>query len=165
LRGDQAVEHIPAIVVLEDLLVCHRRHSVVVKLEPPAVLLRLDERKVVSAVEVARVHENAMQLVVVRDRTVRRLVEELFEVDRERELVSVIDLDQRVLLHVILESSELEVEDRGEGLKDDTLLCRLQSQALRLVLVLPIQRFNRHILLERLPEVFQPLDRELDVCR
>ena len=44
---------VPAVIVLEDLLIRDGRDAVVVKLEPPAVLFRLDQREIVAAVQVA----------------------------------------------------------------------------------------------------------------
>jgi hypothetical protein len=63
MRSDQSIEHFSTIVVLEDLLVGDGCHTVVVKLEPPAVGLGLDKRKVVTAVQIARMDEDAVEVV------------------------------------------------------------------------------------------------------
>lgn len=81
-----------AVVVLEDLLVRDGRDSVIVVLEPLAVLLGFDESEVVAAVEVAGVDEDAVEFVDIRAGSVGVLVEVLAEVELERELVSVVDL-------------------------------------------------------------------------
>ena len=56
-------ERFAAVVLFQDLLVRHGRHTVVVELEPTLFRVRLDEGKVMSAVEIARVYEHAVELV------------------------------------------------------------------------------------------------------
>lgn len=73
-------------------------------------------------------------------------------------------LDHGITLHVILETLQLEVEDRREGLEDDTLLGILQSISFRLILVLTVQSLDGNIIFERLVEVLHALDIQLDIC-
>jgi hypothetical protein len=84
------------IVIFEDLLVCHGRNAIIVKLEPSSLSIGLDKSKVVSAVQIARVDEDAVQAVEVRFGPVRGLVQELLEVDFEGELVSIVDLEMEI---------------------------------------------------------------------
>lgn len=51
-----------------------------------------------------------------------------------------------------------------ERLEDDTFLGVLQPVTLGVVLVLAIHHLDRHVLLERLLEVVEALDVELNVC-
>jgi len=80
------------IVIFMDLLVRHGCNTIIIKLEPSSLSIGLDKSKVVSAVQIARVDEDAMQAVKVRFGPVRSLVQELLEVDFNRELVSIVDL-------------------------------------------------------------------------
>lgn len=151
-------------VVLEDFAVRDRHDAIVVEAEPTTVRRRLDQDKVVAAVHVSRVHEHAVQPVLVRLGPVCLFVEVRLEVDLERELVPVVDLDILVALHVVLEALELEVQDGRELLKDDALLGVLQPVAFGVVPVLPVQRLDLDVISERFFEVPQVLDVELDIC-
>lgn len=51
-----------------------------------------------------------------------------------------------------------------ERLEDDTLLGVLQSVLLGTVLVLALHHLDRNVILERLLDVVEALDIELDVC-
>jgi hypothetical protein len=96
MLGHQTIDRVATIIVLEDLFVRHWCHAIIVELEPPSVLLGLDERKVVPAVQVARVDEDTVQVIpVVLVLGGRRVVQELAEVDGEGEFVAVIDLQLR----------------------------------------------------------------------
>lgn len=79
-------------VVLEHLGVRDGHDAVVVEPEPASVDRGLDVHKVVPAVHVARVHEHAVQLVIVRLGTVRLLVQVRLEINLERVLIAVVDL-------------------------------------------------------------------------
>ena len=151
-------------VVLEHLAVGDGHDTVVVEPQPAAVGLRLDEDEVVAAVHVARVDEDAMELVQVRLGPVGLGVQVRLEVDLERELVAVVDLDVLVAVHVVLEALELEVEDGRKLLEDDALLGVLEPEALGVVPVLALERLDHDVVLERLLEVAQVFDVELDVC-
>lgn len=72
-------------------------------------------------------------------------------------------LDQSVLFNVILESSQLQVQDGREIVENDTLLRRLQAVTFGVVFVLSFEGFHRDVISERVAEVSYPLDGELDV--
>lgn len=91
-RRYHTVVHLTAEVFFEDLPISDGCYAVVVELEPPCLAIRLDQGEVVSAMEVARVHEHAVQLVHPGVCPVRSLVEELAQVNFEGELVAIIDL-------------------------------------------------------------------------
>lgn len=84
------------IVIFKDLLVRHGRNTIIVILEPFSLSIGFDKSKVVSAVQIARVDEDAMQAVEVRFGLVRGLVQVLLEVDFKGELVSIVDLDMEI---------------------------------------------------------------------
>lgn len=151
-------------VVLEHFAVRDGDDAVVVEAQPATIRRRLDQDKVVTAVHVARVDQDAVQSVLVRLGPVRLLVEVRLEVDLERELMPVVDLDVLVAVHVVLEALELEVQDGRELFEDDTLLGVLQSIAFGVVPVLAVKRLDLDIISERLLEVPQVLDVQLDVC-
>jgi hypothetical protein len=73
-------------------------------------------------------------------------------------------LDKRILLDVILKSSQLKMQHWWESIEDDSLPGILQTVSLRLVLVLAIQSLDLHVVLERVSQVLDTLDGELDVC-
>jgi hypothetical protein len=52
------------------------------------------------------------------------------QVDVERELVSVVDLDHSITFNIVLKTLQLEVKDVGQGLKNDTLPCILKEAQL-----------------------------------
>lgn len=58
-----AVQRLATIVLFQHLTIRHRRHPVVVKLEPSCVVIRLDESEVVAAVEITRVYKHTVKLV------------------------------------------------------------------------------------------------------
>ena len=55
-----------------------------------------------------------------------------------------------ILLHVILETTQLQVQHGGESLKYDPLLGVLQSVSFSHVLVLSLESLDLHIVLERI---------------
>lgn len=79
-------------VVLEDLAIGNRDDAIVVEAEPATLGGGLDVDKVVAAVDVARVDEDAVELVVVALRAVGRVGEVLTQVNLEGVLVAVVDL-------------------------------------------------------------------------
>jgi hypothetical protein len=189
--GRRRADDLASVVVLEDLLVGDRRDAVVVVLEPLSVLLRLDEGKVVTAVEVAGMDEDTVELVLVVLGEVGSFVEVLGQVDLEGVLVSVVNLrnaiaqekvsyvsyakerkakgegylDERVSLEVVLEPLELEVQDWRESLEDDTLPRVLETELIAgLVPVLAVHGLNGDIVPERLGDVLHSLDVKLDIC-
>lgn len=74
-------------------------------------------------------------------------------------------LDHGISLNVILKPFQLKMEDRWEGLEDDSLLGILETIALCLILIFTIQRLHLNIIFERFIQVLHPLDIELDVYR
>jgi len=91
------------------------------------------------------------------------ILEVLMEINRVWKLVAVIDLDHGVLHHVVFVPLELEVEDGGELLEDDTLLGLLQTVSLRVILVVALQSFHQNVVVKRLLEIFQPLHVQLNI--
>jgi hypothetical protein len=175
-------------VVLEDFAIRDGDDAVIVEAEPASVGRRLDENEVVTAVNVTGMDEDAMQLVEVRFGAIGALGEVGLDVDLERELVTVVDLCERVKsdqyvrgceerkrrkahldvlvsLHIVLKPLELEMENGRERLEDDALLRILQPETLGVVAVLAIESFDLDVVLERLLEVLEVLDVELNVCR
>lgn len=61
--GHNAVQCLATIVLFQYFTVSHRRHPIVVELEPSSLVIRLDESEVVTAVEITRVDEYTMKLV------------------------------------------------------------------------------------------------------
>lgn len=57
------IQRLTTIILLQHLTVSHRRHPIVVKLEPSGLVIRLDESEVVTAMEITRVDEHTMKLV------------------------------------------------------------------------------------------------------
>jgi hypothetical protein len=178
--GRRRADDLASVVVLEDLLVGDRRDAV-----------RLDEGKVVTAVEVAGMDEDTVELVLVVLGEVGSFVEVLGQVDLEGVLVSVVNLrnaiaqekvsyvsyakerkakgegylDERVSLEVVLEPLELEVQDWRESLEDDTLPRVLETELIAgLVPVLAVHGLNGDIVPERLGDVLHSLDVKLDIC-
>ena len=84
------------IVIFKDLLVRHGSNAIIIILEPFSLPIRLDKSKVVSAMQIARVNEDAMQAVEVRFGPVRGLVQVLLEVDLEGEFVPIVDLEMEI---------------------------------------------------------------------
>ena len=58
--SDKAVVQIATVIVLCDLLVSDRYDPIVIVLEPPAVLLGLDQSKVVTTVQITRMDEHSV---------------------------------------------------------------------------------------------------------
>ena len=90
--GDNTVQRLPTVVLLQNLPVCHRRHPIVVEFEPPSIPVWFDEGEVVSAVEVTRVYEYTVKLVFPRFGPVGRLVEEFVKINLEGEFEAIVDL-------------------------------------------------------------------------
>lgn len=85
-------QRFPAKVVLEHLTFRDGYDSIVVEPEPTPVGRGLDQDKVVTAVHVSRVHENSVQFVVERFRSISFRIEVRGEVDFEGEFMSIVDL-------------------------------------------------------------------------
>lgn len=66
-------------------------------------------------------------------------------------------------MNVVLEPLELQVQYGWEALKDDTLFRVLQAVPFSLIFVLAFKRLLRHVLFERLVQVFAALDIKLNV--
>ena len=96
VRRNQAIKYVATVVVLEHLFIRHRRYPIIVEFEPPAILLRLDQSKVMTAVQITRVHEDAVKLVDARLRPILFFVQELREIYREGEFMAIVDLEQYV---------------------------------------------------------------------
>ena len=79
------------------------------------------------------------------------------------DILNITHLYHGITLDVVLESLELKVEYRREGLEDDTLLRFLQAVALSHVLVFTIQGLDSNIILEGLIEVLHTLHVQLNV--
>lgn len=62
-RLRNAVQRLTTVVLLKHLPVCDRRDAVIVELQPAGLAVRLDKCKVMTAMEVAGVHEHAVKLV------------------------------------------------------------------------------------------------------
>jgi hypothetical protein len=93
--SNQTVVHVTTIVVLGDLLVGDRDDPIVIVLEPPSVLLGLDQGEVMASVQIPRMHEHTVQLVdLVLFAFIGFGIQELGEVDLKRELVAVVDLSK-----------------------------------------------------------------------
>ena len=90
--GDNAIQRLSTVVLLQNLPIRHRCHTIVVEFKPPGLPIRLDESKVVSTVEVTGVYEYTVKLVLRGFGPVGRLVEEFVEVDLEGEFEAIIDL-------------------------------------------------------------------------
>lgn len=58
-----SIERLATIVLFENLAVSYRCYPVIIKLQPACLAIWLDESKVVSAVQIPRVHKNTVQLV------------------------------------------------------------------------------------------------------
>ena len=58
------------IVIFKDFLVCHGCNAIIVKLKPSGFSIGLNQSEIVSAVQIARVDEDAVQVVEVRFRSV-----------------------------------------------------------------------------------------------
>ena len=91
-RWHEAVQRLAAVVLLQNLPVGHRRHTIIVELEPPCLPVGLDQRKVVTTMEITGVDEYTMQLVHPRLGLICSLIKELLEINLEGELVAVVDL-------------------------------------------------------------------------
>jgi hypothetical protein len=75
LRGGQStMQRLATKVLFRHLLIRHRCHAVVIELEPARLPVGLDVRKVVTAVQVTRVDEDAYEFVYPRFRPVCGLV-------------------------------------------------------------------------------------------
>lgn len=95
LVGSQAVYDITSIVVLQYLSIGNRGHTVIVILEPSTFLVRFDERKVMTTVQITGMDQDTIELVNLGRPTFRgSLVQELGEIDRVREFMTVVDLRQ-----------------------------------------------------------------------
>lgn len=81
-----------SVVVLENFFVGNGSDSVVVVLEPLAILLGLDQSEIVTPVKISSVNENSVKLVDVVVVSFGVLVEVLSEIELEGELVSIVDL-------------------------------------------------------------------------
>jgi hypothetical protein len=90
--GRKVAQHVTTVVVLRDLLVGDRGNPVIVVFEPSTVLLRLDEREVMAAMQITGMYENTMKFVHRRWWSLLFIVQELGQVDGEGELVAVVDL-------------------------------------------------------------------------
>ena len=81
-----------------------------------------------------------------------------------KDLARSTDLDQSILLNIILEPPQLQMQNRRERLEDDALAGILQAVALGVILVIPVERLYLDIVEERLAQVSQAFDGELNVC-
>lgn len=184
-RREPIDRRIIPIIVLQHLLVRHRDDPVIIVLEPPPLLLRLDQGKVMPSVQVSGVDEDTVELVVLGDASVGGFAVQVWgKVDVEGELMASVDLTpkhvtsvrvsvtsnsathlaHRILLHIILEPPQLQMQHRRKLLEDHTFLRILQPVSLRLVLVLSLQRLDLDVVLERFLEIAHALDRELNIC-
>lgn len=75
MRRDKTVQHVSAIIVFQDLLVCDGRNSVIIKFVPATILFRFDESEIVAAVKITRVHEDTVELIDMGLGPVGRLIE------------------------------------------------------------------------------------------
>lgn len=92
-RVDSAVdEALSSVVVLEHLAIRDGDDTVVVEAQPSAIGRGLDVDEIVATVDVSRMDEDAVELVVVALASVGFVVQVLSQVDLQRVLISVVDL-------------------------------------------------------------------------
>jgi len=90
--GDNPIQRLSAIVLLQNFPVRHRRHPIIIEFEPPGISIWFDESEVVSAVEVTGVYKYTVKLVLRGFGPVSVLVEEFVKVNLEGEFEAIIDL-------------------------------------------------------------------------
>ena len=93
---DSPVQRISVVVLLQNLPVRHGCHPLVIRFEPPGMWTWLDESEVSPIVEVARMCEHSMKLVLPGSGPVSCVVEKFVKVDVEREFEAIIKLRVRV---------------------------------------------------------------------
>lgn len=69
-----------------------------------------------------------------------------------------------IALHIVLKALELQVEYRRKRLEADSLFGVLQTETLRVVFVLAFKCLDLDIILERLFQIPEILDVQLDIC-
>lgn len=90
-----AVQRFAAKILLQHLAISHRSHTIIVKLEPSGVAIWFYQRKVVSAVHVTGMHQDAMQLVYPILRFGRTFVDKFSKVNLKREFVTIVNLSRQ----------------------------------------------------------------------
>ena len=90
-----AVQGFATIVLLQHFAISHRSYTVIVKLEPPRVAIGLNKSKVVSAVHVTGMHQDAMQLVYPILRLGWTFIDKFSKVNLEREFVTIVYLQDK----------------------------------------------------------------------
>ena len=180
--GDDPVQWLSTIVLLQNFLIRHRRHPIVVEFEPPGLPIWFNKSEVVSAVEVTGVYKYTVKLVLRGFGPVSGLVEEFVKVNFEGKFEAIVDLrgrlgpnqkpfenaghanlDHGVALHVVLVALQLQVQHWRKRLEDNTFPSILQSEPFGLVLVFAIQRFYGNVIPERVIQRFHSLDVQLDI--
>lgn len=92
-RWDRAAVHdLATIVLFENFPISDGGDAVVVELQPPCLAVRLDESKVMAAVEITGVHEHTVQLIHPWVCTVCTLLEELAQVNLVGEFMTIVYL-------------------------------------------------------------------------
>ena len=92
-----AVQGFATIVLLQHFTISHRSHTIVVKLEPSRVAIWLNQSKVVPAIHVTRMHQNAMELVHPVLRLGWTFVDKFSKVNFKREFVTIVNLQGKPL--------------------------------------------------------------------
>lgn len=95
---NKTIEWLSTVVLLKNLAIGDGRDAVIVELQPPSVVVRLDEREVVTTMKITGMYEDTVELVHPWLGPVRCLVQEFTQVDFEWELVTIIDLRRVELL-------------------------------------------------------------------
>lgn len=90
-----AIQRFTTIVLLQHFAVGHRSHTIVVELEPSRVAIWFNQSKVVTAIHVTGMHQDAMQFVYPILRLGWTFVDELSKVNLEREFVTIVYLEGR----------------------------------------------------------------------
>ena len=93
---DSPIQRISVVVLLQNLPVRHGCHPPVIEFEPPGMWTWLDESEVSPIVEVARMCEHSMKLVLPGSGPVSCVVKEFVKADFEREFEAIIKLRVRI---------------------------------------------------------------------
>jgi hypothetical protein len=150
-------------IIVDGFLQSGPGDAVIVKFVKVAVFGCLEESIVVSGVQVAAMHQDAMQSVNVWLRTIGILGEVWGRIPGFWKLESVVDLHHDISLPVIFEPFELKVQNAWKTLKDDALFRVLHSMALGLVLVLTIHDLRVYVVFETFVDSGELADIQLDV--
>mmetsp|Transcript_36569 Transcript_36569/g.85421 ORF Transcript_36569/g.85421 Transcript_36569/m.85421 type:complete len:398 (-) Transcript_36569:1040-2233(-) len=157
----------PTELALDRLFLLHLGHALVVEPVPLLARQRADERIVVAAVETARVDKHRLQPVLIHDGRVGILREVLalaaVEIERGGELETLVDFRHRVCGKIVLESSEMQLEDGRQTFESDALLGVLLAETFRVILIISVERLLLDVLVERRVQILAALDWHLQI--